>query len=353
VRAVAIAALVVFAVAGLGSPGKAVLSTQPAGFGAAGLQGGPLRLRDRVLVGPRLPAAALAARFWGGPVTASTGEMVNVQVSDSYPVDPAFQQSIADFLAQLYHGSELQAAVFYVGTPAEVGRYCGSGEGGCYQQGMRRLFVPGEDLPGPISKETILAHEYGHYVADNRLNPPWPSLDWGPKRWATGENVCARRKQGTAFPGDESDHYSLNPGEAWAETYRLLNFQKLNWPGWVFSPSQVDPSFSPGPAAFAAAKDDVLTPWTAPRVRTVTGHLTAASRTRPLRRKIVTPLDGLVTVRLGRAPVGATVAIESPTRIVLRRPARRLTYTVCGSRSLVLVVRAGRPGTFSLAVSTP
>jgi hypothetical protein len=204
-----------------------------------------------------------------------------------------------------------------------------------------------------ISKETILAHEYGHYVADSRLNPPWSSFDWGPKRWATVENVCARTKQGSAFPGDESDHYSLNPGEAWAETYRLLNFQKLNWPGWVFTPFRVDESFAPGPAAFAAAKADVLTPWTAPRVKTLSGRLTAASRIRPLRRKIAAPLDGLVSIRLARAPLGTTIALESLTGSVLRRPAKRLSYTVCGSRSLVHVLRAAHSGAFSVSFSVP
>jgi hypothetical protein len=305
-----------------------------------------------MLPGLRIPARALPGEYWGGPVTASTGETVEVHVSDSYPVDPAFQRGIADFLTALYHGSELPAVKVYVATPDEVNGLCGAGEGGCYQPGFRRIFTPGEDLAGGLSKETILAHEYGHYVADNRLNPPWASLDWGPKRWASAESVCARAKQKTAFPGDESGHYALNPGEAWAETYRLLNYEHLRRPDWKFTAFRVDPSFSPDAAAFAAAQEDVLHPWSAPTTTSFSGRF-AATPKRPVRRTIATPLDGVVSVQLGRAPAGTTVALESPGGAILRRPARRVDYTVCGLRRLVLVVRATRPGVFTATISKP
>src|SRR5438034_7045369 len=88
--------------------------------------------------------------------------------------------------------------------------------------------APGVELPDGTSKETVLVHELGHNVAANRDNAPWSAVDWGTKRWATYMNVCARHDAGTAFPGDEADHYLLNPGEAFAETYRLLNFQLLS-----------------------------------------------------------------------------------------------------------------------------
>jgi hypothetical protein len=294
----------------------------------------------------------LGAAFWGGAITASTGETVEVNVSNSYPIDPAFQQSIADFAVQLTHGGELRTARFYVATPLELGGLCGAREGGCYQAGFGRIFVPGEDLPEGVSKETVLAHEYGHHVADSRQNAPWPSFDWGPKRWASEENVCFRAKQKTAFPGDEGDHYTLNPGEAWAETYRLLNFEKLRLPGWRFTPFQVDSSFAPDHAAFAAAQADVLTPWVGPRTTTLTGRL-PATRVKRWRRLVATPLDGIVSVRLGRAPAGTTVRLESPTGAILRGPGKRFDYTVCGSRSLAVVVGSTRPGTFSATISKP
>jgi hypothetical protein len=348
-RAILIAALILT----VASIGVSAGATRSAPFQASGLEGGPARFQDRILTGKRLPASALASRFWGGTITASDGEKVAVQVSDSYPADPAFPQSIADFLVQLYHGAELQDATLFIFSPDELVRICGSAESGCYDPRTKAIFAPGTDLPGGVSRETFLAHEYGHHVANSRSNPPWPALSWGPKRWATTEDVCARKRQGTAFPGDLGDHYHLNPGEAWAETYRLLNFQKTSWPTWQFTPFQADQSFAPDTTAFAAAKADVLQPWTAPTQTTLSGRLAPPKTTRVLRRRIATPLDGLVTVRLGRAPLGTTVALESPTGAVLRRPGKRVTYTACGARSLVVVVRATRPGAFAVGVSKP
>ena len=74
-----------------------------------------------------------------------------------------------------------------------------------------------------VDPKMIATHEYGHHVAFNRVNPPWQAVDWGTKRWASYANVCTRTAAGSAYPGDEDGHYLQNPGEAFAETYRLLN----------------------------------------------------------------------------------------------------------------------------------
>ena len=77
-----------------------------------------------------------------------------------------------------------------------------------------------------MTPQEVVRHEYGHHVAANRLNPPWSAADWGPKTWATDQGICALAAAGTAFPGNESDHYELNPGEAWAESYRIFADQR-------------------------------------------------------------------------------------------------------------------------------
>ena len=75
------------------------------------------------------PSAARLARqaqtFSGGPITAGTGETVQVEVSDSYPPDQVSPQSWADFFAGLVHGIELSLLTVYVEPIAEVQATCG------------------------------------------------------------------------------------------------------------------------------------------------------------------------------------------------------------------------------------
>ena len=357
-----------FAVAAMGSSAR-----RPDVLELSRLQGSDVAFHDTTLPArPHVSAFALQSSFWGGPITAADGETVNVNISDSYPVDPALQQSAADFLVQLDHGSELQTVNVYLITLPELQQICGQSAGGCYDPQQRRLFAPGEDLPSGTSTETILAHEYGHHIANSRFNPPWPAVDWGPKRWATTVNVCGRTNQGTAFPGDEGENYLLNPGEAWAETYRLLNYQKTTWPSWSFTAWNVDQSFYPDATVLASAREDVLNPWAANIVTTLAGRFVApkpkvvARKTKPTKmqpakllklapwkRTITVPLDGTVVLNLSKAPAGATVALSDPMGTVLAGPARRVSTTDCGARSLVATVKATKAGAFSLVVSTP
>jgi hypothetical protein len=277
---------------------------------------------------------------------------------------------VADFLVQLDHGSELPGVNIYLVTLPELQQICGRGAGGCYDGQQKRLFAPGEDLPDGTSNETILAHEYGHHVASSRFNLPWPAIDWGPKRWATAAGVCARAQQRTAFPGDEGSSYLLNPGEAWAETYRLLNYQKTVWPNWTFTPWNVDQSFFPDAAVLAAAREDVLNPWTRNTVTVLTGRFVApkltADRTKakklqpakpvklaPWKRTVAVPLDGTVVLNLTKAPPGTTVTLSDASGTVLGGPAKRASTIDCGSRSIVATVKATRAGVFTLVVSTP
>lgn len=151
--------------------------------------------------------------------TASTNEQVDVSVSPSYPADQPIGQRWADFFAALPHGPELARLEAYVAPLSELQAICGGSAVGCY--GDDQLIVTNEPALG-FAPEEVARHEYGHHIALNRSNAPWPALDWGPKHWATAARICPRVRWNSAYPGDESLLYKLNPGEAFAEAYRVL-----------------------------------------------------------------------------------------------------------------------------------
>jgi hypothetical protein len=307
----------------------------------------------------RAALTRLEQQSWGGPVTAADGEVVSVFASDAYPVDPAVLQSTADFLTQLYHGSELSTVTVYLAPLAEVGSVCGQGAGGCYAND--RVVATGDPLPDGTSAVNVIAHEYGHHVAAHRINSPWEALSWGPKRWATAARVCTRTAESTAFPGNEGINYQLNPGEGWAEVYRLLNFYKQAWPSWMLTTWRiVDDSFYPNAAELQAAQADVLEPWVGPHTRTWTVRLRdVAPKGKPVRvarahTLISVPLDGDLAVHLRRAPYGTTMTLATSSgRRILPIAHYVLSTTVCGRRQLVLDVRATKPGLFSATISVP
>ena len=206
--------------------------------------------------------------WWGGPVVTSTGETVTIYVSDSFPQDESIRVSWANFFAGLYHGPELSTVAIYQAPISEVQTICGTGAAGCYSPTRHILVFPGD--VGAGADADIGAHEYAHHVAASRRNDPWDANDWGPKHWASTVGVCSRVAAGTAYPGDEGDHYELNSGEAFAEAYRFLSEQRGGT--WAFLPLIVDPSFTPTAESMAAALADVQQPWTAPTLSTWDGQ---------------------------------------------------------------------------------
>ena len=238
-------------------------------------------------------------------MTAATGEQLTVYVSDSYTPDQNPPQQWADFFAGLIHGSELTSLTAYVATPAEVQELCRSGEAlGCY--GSNRLRVSGETFDG-VSPEEVARHEYGHHVAANRNYAPWPAIDWGTKRWATDENVCSRAGRSEVFPGDEGEDYTRNPGEAFAETYRVLN--DVRSLGLAASWGLVDSSFVPNAAALDAVEQDVLHPWTGPTSIVLRGRFTARSSS-VWAKTFATPLDGGLSVGLSFSAVERCASVS-------------------------------------------
>jgi hypothetical protein len=314
----------------------AVFSTAPASASAPRLA--PPEVRDLAYDGPIRDAvvhsssmrALSAASAWGGTYTAATGEQVKISVSDAYPVDDAVGQRWADFVASLVHGPELARVNILLATTSEIARACGGRALACYNEDDAQLVAPAEDAPGGPTAEAVLTHEYGHHIAANRANNPWQAVDWGTKRWATYLHICTRTGSGELHPGDEGLAYMTNPGEAFAETYRVLNERRLGLPE---TPWQiVDQLFYPDDTALADLQEDVATPWTGATIERRTG----AGRTRIF--TFSTPLDG--TVRASIRGKG-TVEILSASGNRLARSTATASATVCDQRSVR--IRVTRP----------
>jgi len=241
----------------------------------------------------------------------------------------AAARSWSTFVSGLVHGPELRTVRVRVATPAEVRRECDGGIA-CYDPATRTLEIPSEAPSSGQPLEEVVAHEYGHHIAASRSNPPWDSYVRGTKRWASYEDVCARARARQVFPGDEGARYRLNPGEGFAEAYRVLNGGR--WSG------AVDASFAPDAQSLAALRADVLTPWR--RGPTIVRRGSATARFR-----LATVLDG--TVR---------VALSGRGRVTLRDPATGRVLgarraTVCGQDAIDVTVRA--PGRFVARVTLP
>jgi hypothetical protein len=293
---------------------------------------------DRANISTPLPPHAtklLSARFLDDPPEGSwrlfTTGVASVAVSASYASPEETAVHWAEFLAQLLHGDELEGMTLYLGTPSDVSQLCGSYDAlGCYAPGWTRIVATGENSDG-VRPEAVVTHEYGHYIAAHRENPPWDALDWGTKRWATVLNVCSRSHAHKVFPGAEDWAYTLNPGEGFAESYRFLNGQPtgdvgMDWP-------IVDRVFYPNPQALQAVRRDVLKPWTHRTNARFAGRLDARGRAKVT---VSTPLDG----NLDLAAEGATVVGGSQ-------------QLVCGERKTPVRL-AGKPrSAFVLNVTRP
>ncbi len=309
---------------------------------------------DRQVAAASIGAVAPAG-YWGGQYRTASGESVTIYASNSYPVDPALGQRWADFLASLVHGSEISTVTVLLATPTQIARVCGRDAVACYTPQGALLYTPGEDPGSDLSAEAVITHEYGHHVAANRTNAPWSALDWGPKRWASAMQVCAKARQGELFPGAEDpSRYTLNPGEGWAETYRVLNERKA---GLAEAPWQiVTQALYPTPAALTAAEQDVTNPWQAATTTTQSAALSRTKRTRTF--TVATQLDGTVKMTLKHSP-GMRLAVDvfaSSTRAahIVSAGVVSRTFTDCGTRSYRFRVTdlAGR-GSVSLTVAKP
>lgn len=304
-----------------------------------------------------LRAGQVLPGFTGGVVTAADGETVTIYVQDDLlAADAGIPQRFADLLTSLLHGPELARLTLYLGSPDRVRQICGAGALGCYGPTANAIAAIAQDLRG-VSARAVVTHEYGHHLANNRNNDPWPSVDWGTKRWASYVNVCKRSRSGELFPGDEERNYELNPGEDFAETYRVLNERRA---GLAESPWQVvDSSLYPDQTALDLLAQDVTSPWTANTASTLRSTLGPHSTGRGFRLR--TPLDGSFSAVL-RGPAGAKFTlrvVDLTTGGQLAYSAgldsvKSVSFSLCGERSVQLQVKRVRgSGPFTLTVSQP
>src|SRR5918911_3588761 len=258
------AALVVAAAAALAaSAGTAQAAPRLQSPSLARIAAAPAVIADPSVAAPKGSRLLARGAFWGGRYTTPSGEAVTVYVSDSYAQDPAIPQRWANFLSSLVHGSELGLVTAYLAPLDEVQTVCGADALACYSPRDSLLVAPGDAPTSDISAEAVVTHEYGHHVAAHRSDAPWAAVDYGTKRWASYWQVCRRTRAGELHPGAESiPDYELNPGEAFAESYRVLNQRRagLMETAW----DVVDQRFYPTAQALTLLEQDVTTPWTKP-----------------------------------------------------------------------------------------
>lgn len=293
--------------------------------------------------------------YWGGEYTISTGEKVSVFASNSFAMDPALEQRWADFLGALVHGPEISNVTVLLSTPGQIVRFCGLDAVACYSPQDSLLYTPGDDPAADLSAEAVITHEYGHHIAANRSDAPWSAVAWGPKRWSSTIQVCARTRKKELYPGAEDPaHYEENPGEGWAETYRVLNERKAGKAetSWDI----VSQALYPTDAALAAAEQDVTSPWAQAAPATSTVAFTRRTRVRSV--TVHTPLDGTLRVSL-RPSKGLRLAADlyaSSTRVghVVTSSSVTRATTICGARSYRIRVQALKgQGSVRLTLSKP
>jgi len=214
-----------------------------------------------------------------------------VEISSTYYSD-AEMQSVANVLGGLVHGPEMNTLSAYLATPDELTGICGANALACYAPAIGLMIISGVDGSAyGVPRDYTIAHEYGHHIANNRLNAPWNALDMGAKRWATYERVCQGTRQGELHPGDEEARYWDNPGEGFAEATAHLNFPGVKVP-WGYNSL-----LRPNQVALAKLHADIVAPWSAPVSLTWNGNLWP-QRDSPAQRRFSTPLDGDVQVTL-------------------------------------------------------
>jgi hypothetical protein len=348
-----------------------LLLAAPGGAAAVGLEARTslevphpqVPLRDAVIqesgrASARISATASSQRYpIGDGSEATVAVSVTPACAESCQLkDP---QRVADFIGTLPHGDEVSLLTVQLDTEYQLSYDCGFGAEACYFSGENRIVIGGyENIDGDEAGfDFILAHEYGHHVAQHReMAPPFRSaIDWGTERWASVEDVCRGRRERKLFPGNEGSHYFEDPGEAFAESFAHLRFPEARV-AWRYAPS-----LRPTPASLRAIREDTLSPWQGRTSITLSGRLPARGEGAAVE-SLRTPLDGTVSLRPSSLSAhGYALALRSRAGRLLRSThhgfglRHELDYTVCGQKKLDVVITPARPhpGTFTLQVQRP
>jgi len=234
-------------------------------------------------------------------------------------------------------------------------RVCLSDAAACYFAARGQMVIVGEaEFPPGVPTAFVAAHEYGHHVANNRRNPPFPggARAWGTKRWASVEGICPGVRRGTYTFDPTGLNYLRTPFENFAEAFAFLHFPNvLTWAPFA-------PSLQPTRASYAAIRQDVLRPWGGNTTLVGTGRSNPRFEdVFPIR----TPLDGRLTLKLRGTPVAdfdLWLYRRNGRRPIARSTGRssreRIDYLICGPRRLDVGVTSYRgPGRYRLTISRP
>ncbi len=345
----------------LAAPAAAGTQVSPRQRAAFAVPRPALPLRDVVRAAPgaagaRIAATASSQRY---PLGDGSADSIAVAVSAACQeeCDAADPQAVASAIGTFIHGPEVNLLTVQLDTPFQLGFDCGFEAQSCYFGGENKIVLSGDADPAPdkASRDFVLAHEYGHHVAQHRDMPaPFPTaINWGTERWSSVENVCKGHRAGAFFPGDEGTHYYEDPGEAFAESFAFNRFPQaaVKW-AWA-------PALHPSAASLQALRDDTLRPWLGRHSFTVSGRV---PRHGALVQEFRTPFDGKVSIGpAGDRKLGYELTIRNRSGKTLRSSREgvtfrhRLDYTVCGQSRLRVAVqatgRAGKP--FELTIQRP
>jgi len=282
----------------------------------------------------RVQARAAQAGNTSISVPLTEGGAIQVSFTPAVGTQPDLAQQYVAFLESLPHGSELGDLKLLIATPDEVNSDCGgTGDGdgevlGCY--GKNEMIVPstGLDTPTAVGSYTVryvLTHEYGHHIAAHRKNEMGNglgALDNGPTYWAFYELVCEKTAENKLFPTAETnfDQYLRNPGEAWAETYARLVYPDQPWT-WTSL-------LKPDAGALAAARKDVLDPWT----KNVTKTFTMKAGRNAQAFDVTLTLDGTLKAS-ATGPKGSHVTVKltsDGSKVPMQHGANTHTWSLAG-----------------------
>jgi hypothetical protein len=262
-----------------------------------------------------LPRLFALAAVIAGLLCSSAAAAAGPRVVLARGGDPAPWRAL---LEGLVHGPEIASVTLLVTSPARTAALCGAGQS-CYDTAAQTIVTSGTPPAGYTVAE-LVAHEYGHHVAAHQRNAPWDAYDWGTKRWASYEGVCSGVAAGQLYPGDQGAHYAQNPGEAFADAYRILNGGR--------GASPLDARLAPDARSLVLLRQDIEHPWRGP---TILRRRAVA----PARVTVDTPLDGTFTAA---APGRRLRILDASTGRVLASGRARARARVCGQDAVTVAV---------------